>query len=161
MDASTFYWEVYNLVNGDTDRPIYTLCRTGSRSIDAANILADPANTANDPRRVGKEVYDAPAFKNVRNIWEGFVGRELYAFVDGNPDPNIKLDLNNDGFINSDKADVYAHTTDEIRTRMDGVTFSSYRGKHIFVYHVLTSKTYNSTNAGRPTKVANNAVPVW
>ena len=69
QDASTFYWEVYNLVNGDMDRPIYTLCRTGSRSIDAANILADPANTANDPRRVGKEVYDAPAFKNVRNIW--------------------------------------------------------------------------------------------
>ena len=113
QDASTFYWEVYNLVNGDMDRPIYTLCRTGSRSIDAANILADPANTANDPRRVGKEVYDAPAFKNVRNIWEGFVGRELFAFDGSVPaNPPVKLDLNNDGFINSDKADVYAHTTD-------------------------------------------------
>ena len=113
QDASTFYWEVYNLVNGDTDRPIYTLCRTGSSSIDAANILADPANTANDPRRDPVSgTTDADGFTNVRNIREGFVGRELYAFVDGNPDPNIKLDLNNNGFINSDKADVYAHTTD-------------------------------------------------
>jgi hypothetical protein len=53
------------------------------------------------------------AFPNVRNIWEGFAGRELFAFTcSGVPDPAIKLDLNNDGFINSDTADVYAHTTD-------------------------------------------------
>jgi rhodanese-related sulfurtransferase len=111
--AYDFYMAVHDLVKGDTNREIYTLCRTGSRSIDAANILADPENLAGDPRRVGKEVYGVPAFKNVHNIWEGFVGRELFAFTSaGVPDPTVKLDLNNDGFINEDKADVYAHTTD-------------------------------------------------
>lgn len=110
QDASVFYWEVYQLVKGRTNRPVYTLCRTGSRSIDAANILADPQNTANDPRRVA--VPGGIPFKNVRNIWQGFVGRELYAFIDEVPDPTIPLDLNKDGVINSDTADVYAHTED-------------------------------------------------
>jgi rhodanese-related sulfurtransferase len=111
QDAATFYWEVYNLVNGDTEREIRTLCRTGSRSIDAANILADPQNTAGDPRRV--PVPDGIPFDNVRNIWEGFVGRELFAFTgSGVPDPTVPLDLNNDGYINGDTADVYAHTKD-------------------------------------------------
>lgn len=110
QDASVFYWEAYNTVNGDTDRPVYTLCRTGSRSIDAANILADPQNTAGDPRRAA--VPGGIPFTHVRNIWEGFVGRELFAFDGSVPNPAIPLDLNNDGLINSDTADVYAHTKD-------------------------------------------------
>lgn len=113
QNPTDFYWEVYRAVKGDTDKAVFTLCRTGSRSIDAANILADPYNTANDPRRVAVEGEGAIGFSDVRNIWEGFVGRELYAFTSsGVPDPAIPLDLNNDGFINGDSADVYEHTTD-------------------------------------------------
>ncbi len=107
QEAANFYWEVYDLVNGKTDTLIMTLCRTGSRSVDAGNILANP------------ESYDinGPEFSNVRNIWEGFVGQYKYAYAggniafdeDGNP---IKLDLNNNGYIDSDTADVYDHTSD-------------------------------------------------
>jgi rhodanese-related sulfurtransferase len=107
-----FYEEALKAAKGNLDQPILTLCRTGSRSIDAANILADPLNTANDPRRSAVDDPDAKPFTNVRNIWEGFVGRELFAFESGVPNPTIPLDLNNDGFINDDTADVYAHTTD-------------------------------------------------
>lgn len=108
------YWEVYDIVNGDVDTPIMTLCRTGHRSILAGNILADPASYG-----IG-----GPAFTNVRNIWEGFVGQPKYAFrtgtdqieLDANNDGVIdgpyKLDLNNDGVINADAADVYAETKD-------------------------------------------------
>jgi rhodanese-related sulfurtransferase len=58
------------------DTPIYTMCRTGYRSVLAANLLVDAGYT------------------NVRNIWEGFVGRHK---VDA--DGNTPLDLNNDGVI--------------------------------------------------------------
>jgi rhodanese-related sulfurtransferase len=117
QDPTTFYWEVYkNIAKGNTDRVLFTLCRTGSRSIDAGNVLADPANTALDSRRttvLADPVLGEPVpFTNVRNIWEGFVGRELFAFENGLPNPAIKLDLNNDGVINADTADVYAHTKD-------------------------------------------------
>ncbi len=103
QDPAVFYWEVYNVVNGKTDTPIATLCRTGSRSVDAANVLADPVNNG---------VPGGIPFTNVRNIWEGFVGGNLYGFLNGVPDPNLRLDLNNDGVINTDTADVYVHTTD-------------------------------------------------
>jgi rhodanese-related sulfurtransferase len=116
QNASTFYWEVYNAVHGNVDTPIATLCRTGSRSVDAANILADPENTAGDPNR--DPVYGAIPFTNVRNIWEGFVGQHKYAYAgsdiahdeDGN---HTMLDLvNNDTLPTPDVADVYAHTKD-------------------------------------------------
>jgi rhodanese-related sulfurtransferase len=136
QDPSVFYWEVYNNVNGNTDRPVLTLCRTGSRSIDAANILADPQNTANDPRRVA--VPGGIPFTNVRNIWEGFVGRELYAFISGVPDPDIPLDLNNDGFINQDTADVYAHTADANPDKDGWRNF-----QHLpWATHILKSRAY-------------------
>lgn len=117
QDPSVFYWEVYkHVARGDTEQLLMTLCRTGSRSIDAANILSDPLNLALDTRRTAvlpdPILGDAVPFTNVRNIWEGFVGRELYAFIGGVPDPAIELDLNNDGINNDDTADVYAHTTD-------------------------------------------------
>jgi rhodanese-related sulfurtransferase len=136
QSAETFYWEVYNLVNGRTDLPVATLCRTGSRSIDAANILADPQNTANDPRRVA--VPGGIPFSNVRNIWEGFVGRELYAFVNGVPDPAIPLDLNKDGYINSDKADVYAHTADANPDKDGWRNFQALP----FSTHILKARAY-------------------
>ena len=74
------------------DTPIYTMCRTGVRSVGAANRLAEAGYT------------------NVRNMWEGFVGINLKApfYVrDANGDPVIPLqtvdkqvDLNHDDAIN-------------------------------------------------------------
>ena len=45
----------------DKDTPIYTLCRTGMRSVSSGNRLTDAGYT------------------NFRNIWEGFVGVGLMA----------------------------------------------------------------------------------
>jgi rhodanese-related sulfurtransferase len=53
------------------DTPIYTLCRTGHRSVGAAHVLADAGYT------------------NVRNIWEGFVGLFLTTY-------HFALDQNGD-----------------------------------------------------------------
>lgn len=103
QDPSVFYWEVYHIVQGRTDTPIATLCRTGFRSVLAANILAEPQANG---------VPNGIPFTNVRNIWEGFVGRELFAFGDIGPDPSLPRDLNNNGVIDSDTADVYDHSAD-------------------------------------------------
>ena len=65
----------------DTNTPILTLCRTGYRSVLAANLLADAGYT------------------NVRNIWQGFVGRTKEDTA-GNT-----LDLNNDG-VDGDAGDL-------------------------------------------------------
>jgi rhodanese-related sulfurtransferase len=115
QDPLKFYWMVYDLVGGDMNRPIMTLCRTGSRSINAANILANPeSNDATKDRGL-------QPFTNVRNVWEGYMGQYLFKFA-GNPakpDPNTPLDLNNNadpssGFngIDADYADVHVETTD-------------------------------------------------
>ena len=64
----------------DTSTPILTMCRTGYRSVLAANLLADAGYT------------------NVRNIWQGFVGN-----VKVDTAGNI-LDLNNDG-VDGDAGD--------------------------------------------------------
>ncbi|MFO8153809.1 rhodanese-like domain-containing protein [Thioalkalivibrio sp.] len=103
QDPGVFYWEVFNIVHGKTDTPIYTLCRTGSRSVNAADILASPEDYG----------IDGPAFENVRNIWEGFVGQPKYAYAGGDiAEPHVKLDLNGNGVADQDTADVYDHTTD-------------------------------------------------
>jgi rhodanese-related sulfurtransferase len=112
-----FYWMVHDLVNGRTDAPIMLLCRTGSRSIAAGNILANPGEVIPEGLGVGLK-----PFTNVRNVWEGFVGQPLYAF-DGSTikvsiDENgelagpYELDLNNDGVVNVDTADVHVETKD-------------------------------------------------
>lgn len=78
------------------DTPILTLCRTGYRSVLAANILANPSKWV--PEYAGM---DMPAYTNVRNIWEGFVGNHktyTYTDQDGNT-VELNLDLNNDGLI--------------------------------------------------------------
>jgi rhodanese-related sulfurtransferase len=109
--------------------PVATLCRTGARSVRAANILValyDPQQTVWDPE------VDGVPFTNVRNIWEGFVGRykeaELldpgYAVLGGVGkndmtgkgkwgNPRAYLDLNGDGELNGDVADVIAETRDK------------------------------------------------
>ena len=66
------------------DTPIYTLCRTGVRSVGAANVLTDAGYT------------------NVRNVWEGFWGIKLTAPVklaDGTTGTK-NVDLNHDGVVN-------------------------------------------------------------
>jgi rhodanese-related sulfurtransferase len=107
QDDQKLYDEVYDIVNGDTDRLVMTLCRTGARSVRAGNILADPASFG---------VIGEP-FTNVRNIWEGFVGQPRYAYdggnvlldEDGNP---FALDLNNNGSVDDDFADVFVERKD-------------------------------------------------
>jgi rhodanese-related sulfurtransferase len=104
----TFYWEVYDRVKGDTDRMIMTLCRTGKRSVTGGNVLANPSEYG----------IDGPAFSNVHNIWEGFVGQYKYAYdggtimLDTNGEP-FALDLNNNGEIDNDTADVYEERNDQ------------------------------------------------
>lgn len=65
------------------DTPIYTLCRTGVRSVGAANVLTDAGYT------------------NVRNVWEGFWGIKLKgeATLNGVTVTEV-VDLNHDGVIN-------------------------------------------------------------
>jgi rhodanese-related sulfurtransferase len=104
-----FYWMVHDLVSGNMNAPIMLLCRTGSRSIAAGNILANPEDFIPDGAGAGLQ-----PFTNVRNVWEGYVGLNLYAFT-GNPPvpvPTKPLDLNNDGVINADTADVHTQTKD-------------------------------------------------
>jgi len=75
----------------DKDTPILTLCRTGYRSVQAANLLTEAG------------------YKNVRNIWEGYVGQPKFAYQGGDiAEPHVKLDLNHDGVINDSDKDGWA-----------------------------------------------------
>lgn len=65
----------------DKTTPIMTLCRSGKRSVLAANLLAEAGYT------------------NVQNIWQGFEGKPK-TDVNGNV-----LDLNNDGLITKEDQD--------------------------------------------------------
>ena len=65
----------------DRNTPILTMCRTGYRSVLAGNLLAEAG------------------YENVRNIWQGFVGRTKVDTA-GNV-----LDLNNDG-VDGDLGDL-------------------------------------------------------
>ncbi len=79
----------------DKDTPIYTLCRTGHRSVLAANVLT------------------AAGYTHVRNIWQGFVGQTKVDFYG-----NAPLDLNHDGQITDDDKDgwrYYQHLPYETR----------------------------------------------
>ncbi len=75
----------------DTRTPIFTLCKTGYRSVQAANALAQEGYT------------------NVRNIWPGYVGKPKYAYDKrtGAPlnEPRV-LDLDNDGVVKDDPDDL-------------------------------------------------------
>lgn len=108
QDPVKFYWMIYDLVGGDMSQPIMLLCRTGSRSIAASNILANPESDLKT-----KDLGLQP-FTNVRNIWEGYVGLNLFAFIGSPPlpDKTKPLDLNNDGEINADTADIHVLTKD-------------------------------------------------
>lgn len=114
QDPLKLYWEVYRIVDGRMDTPIMTLCRTGIRSVFAGNILANPeSNDATKGRGL-------QPFTNVRNIWEGFVGQPKYAYQVNSPALQLaptcplgcQLDLNKDGVVSADAADVFTQTRD-------------------------------------------------
>lgn len=81
----------------DKNQPIYLLCATGHRSVQAANALAKYGH-----------------YTQVKNIWEGYTGQPKYAYTGAFPTVSagdattpfkfIQLDLNHDGvFDNNDK----------------------------------------------------------
>lgn len=83
LDPDDYVAFVENLFP-DKNTPIMTMCKTGYRSVQAANLLTNAGYT------------------NVRNIWEGFVGQPKYAYTGGSITlPLVKLDLNHDG-VNDD-----------------------------------------------------------
>lgn len=128
--AERLYDEVYRIVKGKMDTPIMTLCRTGFRSVLAGNILANPAGFTPDDGESYPLNDGRPGFTNVQNIWEGFVGQpkepRIASFTfDEESELSLEeqwnahdvldhsyLDLNNNGVIDSDAADVYAETKD-------------------------------------------------
>lgn len=84
------------------DQPLYLLCATGHRSVQAANALAKYGH-----------------YTQIRNIWEGYNGQPKYAYTGPVPtvseDENvegkfnfIQLDLNNDGFLDGNDRDGWA-----------------------------------------------------
>ena len=76
----------------DKDQPLYLLCATGHRSVQAANALA----------RYGH-------YTHVRNIWEGYNGQPKYAYTGNIPTtPLVALDLNNDGVVDASDRDGWA-----------------------------------------------------
>ena len=92
QDPQEFYDQVVEAVERATgmdrddpefyDTPIRTLCRTGARSVRAANILADLEDPLhNNPPQPGDATVIGTPFTDVRNIWEGFVGQYKEAYL--------------------------------------------------------------------------------
>jgi len=76
----------------DKDQPIYVLCATGHRSVQASNALAKYGH-----------------YTRVRNIWEGYNGQPKYAYTGTVPKtPLVALDLNNDGVVDANDRDGWA-----------------------------------------------------
>lgn len=134
QDAAVFYEEVYDIVKGKTDTPIMTLCRTGSRSVDAANILAKPADYG----------INGPEFTHVQNNWDGFVGQYRYAFFGrpSLPDPDYPLDLNNNGLLDEDTADIFPDTNpDTIDANPDKDGWRNFQGLP-WTTHIIKPRAY-------------------
>jgi rhodanese-related sulfurtransferase len=77
----------------DKDQPLYVLCATGHRSVQASNALAKYGH-----------------YTNVRNIWEGYNGQPKYAYTGNKPtEPLVALDLNNDGLVDGNDRDGWVY----------------------------------------------------
>lgn len=77
----------------DKDKPLYLLCATGHRSVQAANALA----------KYGR-------YTQVRNIWEGYNGQPKYAYTGNVPtQPLVALDVNNDKVVDAKDRDGWAY----------------------------------------------------
>ncbi|MGJ0483538.1 MAG: rhodanese-like domain-containing protein [Methylomicrobium sp.] len=80
----------------DKDQPLYILCATGHRSVQAANALAKYGH-----------------YTHVKNIWEGYNGQPKYAYTGAVPtQPLVQLDLNNDGVVDGNDRDGWAYFQD-------------------------------------------------
>lgn len=87
----------------DRDTPILTLCRSGFRSVLAANILANPSAWVPEYEGLAIEGYS-----NVRNIWEGFRGN-YKTRTDPETGISENLDLNNNGEMDDGDRDGWAY----------------------------------------------------
>ncbi len=87
----------------DKNQPIYLLCKTGHRSVQAANALVKYGD-----------------YTQVKNIWEGYEGQPKYAYtnavptVSGTGDTSlpykfVQLDLNHDGVFDVNDKDGWAY----------------------------------------------------
>jgi rhodanese-related sulfurtransferase len=87
QDPEDFFDWVYYELGIPTDTDVATLCRTGFRSVLAANILSNPiqyiceAKAASDPtydKEACEDKYDATGgYASVKNIWQGFSGQPI------------------------------------------------------------------------------------
>jgi len=84
----------------DKNTPVYTMCRTGVRSVGAATLLTEAG------------------YKDVRNIWEGFVGIYLTAPFQ---DPEPVLDENGDPVLDENGDPVYDYVVGPVDLNHDGV----------------------------------------
>lgn len=75
----------------DKDQPLYLLCASGRRSVQAANALAKGGYT------------------QVKNIWEGYSGLNKFAVDATGASTGVKLDLNNDGLLDNNDLDGWAY----------------------------------------------------
>ena len=76
----------------DINQPLYLVCATGHRSVQAANALVKYGG-----------------YKHVRNVWEGYTGQLKYAYTGDKPtEPFVALDLNNDGKLDDKDKDGWA-----------------------------------------------------
>lgn len=73
QDPSEFFAIVEDLFP-DKSQPLATLCRTGSRSVEAANVLSSPETYLGD-------AYAGRGYSHVYNIWQGFVGQPIAGVI--------------------------------------------------------------------------------
>jgi rhodanese-related sulfurtransferase len=98
QDSAKFVEYVESIVP-DKNTPVYTMCRTGVRSVGAATALTEAGYT------------------DVRNIWEGFVGINLTAPFQ---DPEPQLDENGDPVLDEDGNPIYDYVVGPVDLNHDG-----------------------------------------
>ncbi|MCU7871237.1 MAG: rhodanese-like domain-containing protein [Candidatus Thiodiazotropha sp. (ex Lucinoma borealis)] len=134
QDPESLFLQIEEKIE-DKATPIATLCRTGFRSVLAANILSKPTTLCDLKAYTGAEydqcitTYQGRGYENVSNIWQGFVGQPMAGIVstggnryvvgddqiltdlilnDGSSAKGFvafDLDLNNDGAIGANDKD--------------------------------------------------------
>ncbi|MCU7884983.1 MAG: rhodanese-like domain-containing protein [Candidatus Thiodiazotropha sp. (ex Lucinoma annulata)] len=134
QDPESLFLQIEDKIE-DKATPIATLCRTGFRSVLAANILSKPTTLCDLKAYTGAEydqcitTYQGRGYENVSNIWQGFVGQPMAGIVstggnryvvgddqiltdlilnDGSSAKGFvafDLDLNNDGAIGANDKD--------------------------------------------------------
>ncbi|MCU7847907.1 MAG: rhodanese-like domain-containing protein [Candidatus Thiodiazotropha sp. (ex Lucinoma kastoroae)] len=86
QDPESLFLQIEEKIE-DKATPIATLCRTGFRSVLAANILSKPTTLCDLKAYTGAEydqcitTYQGRGYENVSNIWQGFVGQPMAGIV--------------------------------------------------------------------------------